>query len=133
MNRRTLRALMALLLTILVSSLLMAGCAPKQGLRPLAVEAVVVDVGVGSPIPVEIVASGTWPDLCAQLASVESHIDADNIEVTLLASPQQPDCPPDAMGVPFRVAVPLNAVELPEGRYTITVNGMATTFDWPTP
>ncbi len=133
MNRRTLRALIALLLTILVSSLLMAGCAPKQGLRPLAVEAVVVDVGVGSPIPVEIVASGTWPDLCAQLARVESHIDAGNVEVTLLASPQQPGCPPDAMGVPFRVAVPLNAVELPEGRYTITVNGMNTTFDWPTP
>jgi hypothetical protein len=115
--------------------MLVAGCArpAPAALRPLAVEAVTVEVGVGSPIPVEIVASGTWPELCAQLAQTTIKIEGTRIEVTLLATPAQPDCPPDYMGLPFRVAVPLNGVGLPEGTYTVSVNGVTAEFVWPMP
>ncbi|NLX36206.1 MAG: hypothetical protein GXY68_05920 [Chloroflexi bacterium] len=133
MKEHFIRVATPFVVAILISSLLIVGCARKRELRPLAVEAVAVDIGTGSPIPVEIVAGGTWPDLCAQLARVETDIDGYEIQIALLASPVQTGCPPDYVGVPFRVAVPLNPVELPEGRYTATVNGVAATFDWPLP
>jgi Tol biopolymer transport system component len=99
-------------------------------LRPLTVEDLVVEVGRGSPLPVEVVASGTWPDLCAQLAEVSQQHSADRIEISLSASPADPACPPDPAGIPFRVAVPLNMVEIPFGDYTVVVNGVETTFEW---
>ena len=99
-------------------------------LRPLVVEGLVVDVGVGSPIPVEVVASGTWPDLCAQLAEVRQQVSENRFEIEILASRANPDCPPDLLGIPFRVAVPLNMVEMPFGAYTVVVNGVETSFEW---
>lgn len=96
----------------------------------IMVEHVGIQAGLGSPIPVEIVASGTWPDLCAQIASVESRIDGFNIDITVLASTVE-NCRPDNLGLPFRFAIPLNTVEMKEGTYTITVNGTSTSFDLP--
>jgi hypothetical protein len=115
-----------------------AGCASipaaspqASSLRPIAVEAVQVEIGVGSPIPVDIFVSGTWPDLCAQLAQMTQRIADSKIEIELLATPAKPDCPPDYLGVPFRIAIPLNVVELPHARYSVDVNGVSTSFDWP--
>jgi hypothetical protein len=105
--------------------------ATTESLRPISVEEVSVTVGVGSPIPVEMVVAGTWPDLCAQLAEVRQTIDGYKIRVTLLATPADAGCPPDQLGVPFRLAIPLNIIELPDGEYTIEVNGLSTTFVWP--
>ena len=99
-------------------------------LVPLSVAAVTVDVGVGSPIPVEVVASGDWPGLCSQLARVEQQISGSRIEISLLAGPSHPDCPPDNVGVPFRIAVPLNMVEMELGEYSVMVNGVESTFEW---
>lgn len=96
----------------------------------IPVEHVGVQVGAGSPIPVEIVASGTWPDLCAQIAEVQSRIDGYQIDFTVLASTVE-SCPPDHLGLPFRFALPLNIVEMPDGEYTITVNGTSTKFELP--
>jgi hypothetical protein len=132
---------LVLLSLVSASLLLVSGCASSPSpepstaaaLRPIEVAAVTVDIGVGSPIPVEIVASGDWPDLCAQLALMTSNIDGNNINVSLLATEADLDCPPDFVGVPFRIAVPLNPVELPHTTYTITVNGVSTTFAWPQP
>jgi hypothetical protein len=98
--------------------------------KPIQVEHVGVQVGEGSPIPVEIVASGTWPDLCAQIAEVQSEISGFEIDVTVLASTTD-SCPPDHLGLPFRYALPLNIVEMEAGTYTITVNGTSTTLDLP--
>jgi hypothetical protein len=115
-----------------------AGCVPippasiqASSLRPIAVEAVQVQIGVGSPIPVDVFVSGTWPDLCAQLAEMTQHFTGSIIEIELLASPVKPDCPPDYLGLPFRIAIPLNVVELPHARYSVVVNGANTSFDWP--
>ena len=96
----------------------------------IAIEHVGVQAGVGSPIPVEIVASGTWPDLCSQIVSVESAINGFNIDITVLASTVE-NCRPDNLGLPFRFAIPLNIVEMEAGTYTITVNGTSNTFDLP--
>jgi len=104
---------------------------PADGLRPLTVEAVQVEIGVGSPIPVEVVASGSWPDLCAQLARVEQTIARNRIVIRLLATPADEGCPPDHVGLPFRIAVPLNIVEMEQGTYSVDVNGVGTTFVWP--
>ncbi len=101
------------------------------GLRPMQVHNVEVQIGVGSPIPVDVFVSGEWPDLCAQLAEIRQHVESGKIEITLLASPADPNCPPDHLGLPFRIAVPLNIVSLLEGTYTVVVNGVSTTFVWP--
>jgi Tol biopolymer transport system component len=99
--------------------------------RPIQVDAVQVEIGVGSPIPVDIFVSGSWPDLCAQLAQVTQAINGNRITVNILASPAAEDCPPDQLGTPFRIALPLNIVEMAEGSYTINVNGVEASFQWP--
>ena len=101
------------------------------GLRPLTVANVTVDVGVGSPIPVDAFVSGEWPDLCAQLAQITQRYEGKTFDITLLATAADPACPPDFLGLPFRIAIPINVVELPEGQYTVTANGATTTFSVP--
>ena len=103
---------------------------PPAGYQSVTVSQVDVEVGVGSPIPVEIVASGTWPDLCSQIAEVQSEVNDFQIDVIVLASSTSP-CPPDQLGLPFRLAFPLNVVEMEAGTYTISVNGTSTTLDLP--
>jgi hypothetical protein len=133
-----------LIMVVAVSLLLLTSCAtnqttqplptqaiPPETLRPLVVAAVSVDVGVGSPGLLEIVASGDWPDLCAQLAQVTSRIDGTEISISLFATAADPSCPPDYIGVPFRIAIPLNPVQLPDGEHTATVNSVSTSFLWP--
>jgi hypothetical protein len=96
---------------------------------PIEVQDVQVEIGIGSPIPVYIQVAGTWPGLCAQLAAVEQQIDAGRFDITLLADLGDPDCPPDFLGLPFSLALPINIVELPEGSYTVTVNGISASFE----
>jgi len=107
-----------------------ARAAPEGELRPVPVEALAVEVGVGSPIPVQAFASGGWPDLCAQLARVEQRMAGNRFEFTLLATPANPDCPPDQLGLPFNIGLLLNMVELEHGEYTVAVNGVETGFEW---
>lgn len=100
-------------------------------LRPIEVTHVHLEVGVGSPIPVDIFVSGSWPDLCAQIAVIEQRITGSDIDITLLATAADPACPPDFVGLPFRIALPLNTVEMADGDYTVRVNGVAATFTLP--
>jgi hypothetical protein len=100
-------------------------------LQPIEVLDVRVEVGVGSPIPVDILVSGGWPGLCSQLASIDQTMNEFAFDVSLMADPGDPDCPPDNVGLPFGMAIPINVVELPEGTYTVTVNGVTTSFSVP--
>jgi Tol biopolymer transport system component len=102
----------------------------EAAVRPIQIADVQVQIGVGSPIPVEVLASGTWPDLCSQVAQVEQRLSGTRFEIEILANPADPDCPPDLVGLPFRMAVPLNMVEVPFGAYTVVVNGVETNFEW---
>jgi hypothetical protein len=99
--------------------------------RQIPVSNVTVDVGIGSPIPVDAFVSGEWPDLCAQLAEIRQEIVGNAFEIALLATAADPDCPPDYLGLPFRIAIPINVVELPSGSYTVSVNGVNTEFTVP--
>jgi hypothetical protein len=108
-----------------------AAAAPATG-QPVVVTAadVQVEVGVGSPIPVNVQVSGTWPGLCSQLTRIDQHIYGRTIDISILASPDPAGCPPDAVGLPFRIAIPLNMVEMDLGSYTVRVNGVQAAFDW---
>lgn len=100
-------------------------------LVPIDVQHVQVEVGVGSPIPVDAVVAGIWPGLCAQLAEIRQNLTNFEFDISLLADPGARDCAPDHVGLSFRMAIPINVAELPEGTYTVTVNGVSATFDVP--
>ena len=100
-------------------------------LRLIEVQDVHIEVGVGSPIPVDVFVSGSWPGLCAQLAGIHMTQGDFSFEYELLATAEEAGCPPDNLGLPFRIAIPLNTVELPEGTYSVSANGVSTTFDVP--
>jgi hypothetical protein len=103
-------------------------------LQPFVVDGAGVEVGVGSPIPVDVVVGTTWPDLCAQLERIELDVQGRTINITLLASPAAPDCRLDQTGgAAARIVVPLNGLALEPGDYTVIVNGFETTFTWPAP
>jgi hypothetical protein len=102
----------------------------SQNTTPVIVENVEVVVGLGSPLPVDIVVSGTWPSLCSQIADVQNSIHEFRMDVTILASTVD-SCPPDNVGLAFRFALPLNIAQMPEGTYDIAVNGFHTSFKLP--
>lgn len=99
-------------------------------LKEIQVEDVRVEIGVGSPVPVKVLVSGTWPGLCSQLAEIKETSEEKTFEIQLLATPDGADCPPDRLGLPFGIEIPLNMVEKKAGTYTVSVNGKETRFDW---
>lgn len=145
--------LVFLLLVLSVLALVLSGCAAaiitraegepsepivQEGpavdggpLRAIAVQDVQIEVGVGSPIPVNVMVSGEWPGLCAQLQLMNVTQGDFSFSYELLATAEEEGCPPDHLGLPFLMRIPLNVVELPEGTYTATVNGVSTTFEVP--
>ncbi|HSM58540.1 MAG TPA: hypothetical protein VK879_20465 [Candidatus Sulfomarinibacteraceae bacterium] len=102
------------------------------GLQPIEVGHVGVEIGVGSPIPVTAQIAGTWPTLCAQIGEISMVREGNQFHVTLMANPGPDDCPPDNMGLPFGMGLPINATgDLADGEYTVTVNGVSATFQVP--
>jgi hypothetical protein len=94
------------------------------------VDDVSMEIGVGSPIPVHAIVSGNLPIACGQLGAVQLHRADNTFFVRLIAHlPAQTDCNPDSL--PFRLEIPLNIVNLPEGTYEVNINGATTTFDIP--
>lgn len=99
-------------------------------LREMAVASVEVQVGIGSPIPVDAFISAELPDTCAQLAEVKVTQKDFAFDIALRATPgTREECFRDTL--PFRMDVPLNMVNQPEGTYTVKVNGASTAFTWP--
>jgi hypothetical protein len=94
----------------------------------IQVDSVNMEMGVGSPIPVKAIVSGNLPTACAQLGEVRLHRDGTAFFVRLVANlPQNRDCAEDS--IPFRLEIPLNIVNLPEGPYDVNVNGATASFD----
>ncbi len=101
-----------------------------DNLQALKVANVEVQIGVGSPIPVDAFISAELPDTCAQLAEVKQQLKDFTFEISLRATPgTREECFRDTL--PFRMVVPLNMVSLPNGTYSVSVNGVSTTFTWP--
>ena len=94
----------------------------------IQVDAVNVDIGHGSPLPIHAIVSANLPNACAQLGEVRVHRDETTFFVRLIAYvPAQTDCAPDTL--PMRVEVPLNIAFAPEGPYEVNVNGATVSFD----
>jgi hypothetical protein len=129
---------MRLFIALALLTVFLVGCSPAQAAiespgqawREIAVDSVSVSLGQGSPIPVYVEVAGSWPGLCAQLARLEQTSSPARFEINLIATVEEPVCPPDRLGLPFSMAIPLNMVEMPAGRYQVAVNGVETSFDW---
>ena len=100
---------------------------PATGYHPVDVDQVQVEVGVGSPIPVQVIVSGNLPDTCAQIELVQQRQEGSNFYMTVSTIPSSAEgCTPDTL--PFRMAVPLNIVNVPAGAYTLEVNDIRADF-----
>lgn len=92
------------------------------------VDHVQVEVGVGSPIPVHAIVSLSLPSTCAQIGEIRLHREGNTFYVRLIADiAERPDCIADS--IPFRLEIPLNIVNLPQGEYVVNVNGAEALFD----
>ncbi|HTP08735.1 MAG TPA: hypothetical protein VMP08_10815 [Anaerolineae bacterium] len=104
--------------------------APAQ-LPEMKVQDVQIQIGVGSPIPLDAFISAELPDICAQLAEVKVTQKDFTFDITLRVTPgTHEECFRDTL--PFRMVVPLNMLNQPAGTYTVNVNGASTKFQWPT-
>lgn len=92
------------------------------------VDDVNIEVGMGSPLPVHAIVSGNLPNACSQLGEVRIHRYETTFFAQLVAHlPAETDCNPDTL--PFRLEIPLNIVNLPDGPYEVNVNGVTASFD----
>jgi len=109
--------------------------APAPGSGPAGVPAVIdavnVEIGVGSPLPVMLVVDSSFPDECAQIVAVQQQVVDGEFQVTLTTDDATADCLSPMGPLPFRLLVPLNAVALEAGTHTVTVNDVSTTFEYP--
>jgi hypothetical protein len=131
-------------LTLALLGLLLAACsiARAEGvaptpdissgpaLQPAVVDYVGVEIGVGSPIPVQVIIDTSFPDPCAQLVSVQQSWTGAEFQISVATSAADAACQSPMGPLPFRFAIPLNAAGLAPGTYTVTVNGFSTTFDY---
>ncbi len=99
------------------------------GLQEILVDAVIVDLGDGSPFP-RVKISGTWPEPCSQLAEIKKTTSEDTFDIRLLAAPDKPACLSGSRGLSFGIDIPLNMAEKQPGTYTVSVNGKETSFEW---
>jgi hypothetical protein len=131
-----------LLFLVLILLLILSACVPSAAetppvappapviegaYRPVDVDQVEADVGVGSPIPVFVNVSGNLPDSCAQIEFMQQEYGGSNFKITLSTIPSNAEgCIQDTL--PFRISLPLNVVNLPAGEYTVEVNGSRADF-----
>ncbi|HSL29521.1 MAG TPA: hypothetical protein VK900_10005 [Anaerolineales bacterium] len=100
---------------------------PVTGYQPVAVDQVQVEVGLGSPIPVQVTVTGNLPDTCAQIELVQQKQEGSHFEITMSTVPSNVEgCVRDTL--PFRIEIPLNITNLPAGSYTVAVNGVGADF-----
>ncbi|HEY3475216.1 MAG TPA: hypothetical protein VGK56_11445, partial [Anaerolineales bacterium] len=94
----------------------------------IQVDSVNVEIGVGSPIPVHAVVALSLPSSCAQLGEIRLHREGTTFFIRLIADiAERADCRADS--IPFRLEIPLNIVNLPEGSYEVNVTGVTASFD----
>lgn len=100
---------------------------PIAGYQPVDVDQVEAEVGVGSPIPVQVTISGNLPDTCAQIELVQQRLEGSTFYIALSTIPSSAEgCLQDPL--PFRMTIPLNVVNLPAGLYSVEVNGSRADF-----
>jgi hypothetical protein len=76
---------------------------------PIVVQDRRLEIDVGSPIPVGIVVSRTWPELSSELAEMRQVIRDHRIEISLCATPLELAFQPGALGGAFRTMLLVHA------------------------
>lgn len=96
--------------------------------RPLSIDAVTVDTGMGSPVPVQALISGSLPDTCAQIEFIEQSRSGSTFVIQLATIPfAAADCIQAPLS--FRMSLPLNVSGLPAGDYAVEANDVRTVFN----
>lgn len=99
-----------------------------SGYTPATVDGVDVEFGVGSPIPVLAIITGTLPDTCAQVELDRMDQEGATFDLALSTiGSTKVDCIKDE--IPFILRLPLNVISLPAGTYTVEVHGVSDTSE----
>jgi len=88
------------------------------------VDSVTLDILSEDPLEVEAVVSGSLPDACTEIARFAQAVREMTIQVGIFtARPADVDCA--QVLTPYEERIPLELADLPDGEYTIRVNGVA--------
>lgn len=117
-----------LILMFALSILMITACStPATEAGELAkIEFAQVEVGLGSPTPVHVTIDLQYPNTCSQLSEVHQKIIKEGDETKILIEVRVMEmgevCIDDPLS--FRMVLPLNAVAMPKGIYSVEVNGV---------
>jgi hypothetical protein len=92
--------------------------------REVQIESIEVQVLKSDPVQINAVVTGDLTEACAKLGDSQVRYASNTFQITLLAvSPTDRGCA--QVTTPFESTFPLNAIDLPAGTYTVTVNGVS--------
>jgi hypothetical protein len=123
----------SLWLFILALTLILSSCSSSTTAEPAeqagqlaTIDFAQVEVGLGSPTPVTVTIDVRYPSACAQFSQINQEIvrNSDNTRIILEVRTLDMGelCTQDELS--FRMTLPINAVALPKGIYTVEVNGI---------
>lgn len=92
------------------------------------VDSVEVQILESFPVQVHVVVSGYLPDGCTRLDEVTTEQNGNEFVVTITTKRPADAICTQAL-VPYEEVVPLDVAGLPAGEYTVTVNGVMTSFE----
>ncbi|MDD4904024.1 MAG: hypothetical protein PHX77_05960 [Candidatus Bipolaricaulis sp.] len=75
------------------------------------------------------VVRGSMRDTCTRIESVRQDVHGNNLVLTVTTERPVDDVCAQAL-TPFEVTTPLRLEGLPSGEYTVTANGVSTSFKW---
>jgi hypothetical protein len=103
-----------------------------EGWQVVQVDQVDVEFGQGSPFPVHAAVALSLPGQGSQISQITQRLEGPEFIITVLAvSPGSDGAMIDTL--PYRMWLPLNMAGLPADTYTVTVNGVSTSFQFPPP
>jgi hypothetical protein len=119
-------------LFVLTLTLILSACGPSATTEPAEqagqlakIDFAQVEVGLGSPTPVTVTIDVSYPTTCAQFSQISQEIVRDGDHTRIIIEVRTLDlgdlCKEDALS--FRMVLPINAVALPKGVYSVKVNG----------
>lgn len=91
-----------------------------------AIDFAEIEVGQGSPTPVTVTIDVSYPSTCAQISQISQEFVKEGENTRILIEVRTMNmgevCAQEALS--FRMVLPLNAVAMPKGTYTVEVNGV---------